>query len=193
MAENNSSTMDQAQVLTIGLVVIAVLLAAIIGVLWFQGNKNAALDQSAALTAGAQTQQTAQTGAQAPAGMGGGNAAAETPFDPKTATKVPAGTEPLAFVKAYHEAIAANKYADAYKMLPLDKQKSYGSVAAYEEQLKGYGITGYTLGKPVTEGDKMTIAAEQVTPQMPITYTWGFKKVDGTWYVESRAMGGSVK
>jgi hypothetical protein len=48
------------------------------------------------------------------------------------------------------------------------------------------------MGKPVVTGDKVDIAATQVTPQMPITYTWSFKKVGGQWYVASRNMGGTV-
>ena len=75
------------------------------------------------------------------------------PFDAKTATKVPAGTTPEAFLKAYHEDVIAGKYDEAYKMLPLDKQKSYGDAKSYAEQVKGYGITGYKLGKPVEQGD----------------------------------------
>ena len=62
-------------------------------------------------------------------------------------------------------------------MLPLDKQQSYGDAAAYEAQVKAYGITGYKMGKPVENGDKVTIVTLQETPQMPITYTWNFKKV----------------
>ena len=46
------------------------------------------------------------------------------------------------------------------------------------------------IGTAVTSGDTVKIPLTQVTPQMPITYTWTFKKVDGQWYVVSRAMGG---
>jgi hypothetical protein len=49
------------------------------------------------------------------------------------------------------------------------------------------------MGKAVTNGDNVTIVSEQVTPQMPITYTWAFKKVGGQWFVVSRTMGGSVQ
>lgn len=176
------------QTLVIGLGAIAVLLVIIVGVLiYFQSQSNSIPAPSSA-AAGANNG-TAATGA--PAGMG--TQPVSTEFDAKTATKVPAGTEPLAFVKAYHEALEASKYAEAYKMLPLDKQASYGNATAYEEQLKGYGITGYRLGKAVTKGDTVEVPAEQITPQMPITYTWAFKKVDGKWFVVSRTMGGTVE
>ena len=78
-------------------------------------------------------------------------------------------------------------------MLPLDKQQSYGDAAAYEAQVKAYGITKFNMGKAVTDGDNVTIVSEQVTPQMPITYTWTFKKVGDQWYVVSRTMGGSIQ
>ena len=132
----------------------------------------------------------------APAGMGGAAgapAAAPGPFDAKTATKVSSGKTPEEFLKTYGDDILANKYAEAYKMLPLDKQQSYGDAAAYEAQVKAYGITKFNMGKPVTDGDNVTIVSEQVTPQMPITYTWAFKKVGGQWYVVSRTMGGSLQ
>jgi hypothetical protein len=46
------------------------------------------------------------------------------------------------------------------------------------------------VGSTSAEGDTTKIVATQVTPQMPISYTWSFKKVDDQWYVESRTMGG---
>jgi len=98
---------------------------------------------------------------------------------------------PEAAVKAYNEGVIAGKYAEAYKLLPASN--SYGSAAAFEEQVKPYGITTYNMGKAVKTGDTVAIAAEQVTPQMPITYTWTFKQVGDQWFVVSRTMGGSVQ
>jgi hypothetical protein len=122
--------------------------------------------------------------------MGGGTTPASTEFDAKTATKVPAGMTPEQMIKAYHEDVIAGKYEEAYNLLPLDKQQSYGDAAAYGQQVKAYGITSYTAEKPVETGDTITITATQVTPQMPIAYTWTFKKVGDQWYVASRTMGG---
>ena len=79
-----------------------------------------------------------------------------------------------------------------YKMLPLENQKSYGSPEAYAQQVKAYDITSYKMGKPTVSGNDTVIVAEQVTPQMPISYTWTFAKVGSTWYVKSRTMGGTV-
>ena len=190
MSEETQS--NNQQMIVIALVVIAVLLAAIVGVVIWQQSKAASTIPSPT-TSG--TTPPAATGG-APAGMGGaagGAAAAAGPFDAKTATKVTAGKTPEEFLKTYGDDILANKYAEAYKMLPLDKQQSYGDAAAYEAQVKAYGITKFNMGKAVTDGDKVTIVSEQVTPQMPITYTWEFKKVGDQWYVVSRTMGGSLQ
>jgi hypothetical protein len=185
---------NNQQMIVIALVVIAVLLAAIVGVVIWQQSKAANTLPNPTATA------PAPAASNAPAGMGGaagGSAAAPAapagPFDAKTATKVPAGSTPEQMLKAYGDAILAGKFAEAYKMLPLDKQQSYGNAAAYEAQVKAYGITKFNMGKPATTGDQVTIVSEQVTPQMPITYTWAFKKVGNQWYVESRTMGGTLQ
>jgi len=192
MSEN---TQSNNQPIVIALVVVAVLLAALVGVLIYQQSKAAQLAQLGTPTAA--TEAPAATG-QAPAGMGGATTGATgaeggAAFDAKTATVVPAGQTPEEFLKAYNEAIIAGQFDAAYKMLPLDKQKSYGDAKSYASQVKGYGITGYKLGKATENGDTTSIATLQENPAMPVTYTWNFKKVGDTWYVESRVMGGSVE
>ena len=193
MSEQTQS--NNSQTIVIALVVVAVLLAALVGVLVYQQSQAAKLATLGAVTpdqAGGfpesrrhgrreRAARLARTGAEA------------GPFDAKTATKVPAGTTPEAFLKAYHAAVVAGKYDEAYKMLPLDKQKSYGDANSYASQVKGYGITGYKLSKVTESGDSATAVGTQENPAMPITYTWNFKKVGDTWYVESRTMGGSVE
>jgi hypothetical protein len=178
--QNNSQ-----QMIVIALVVIAALLAAIVGVVIYQTTKQVPAPTAAAETPAATTNP--------PAGMGASTTApaADAPFDAKTATKVPAGMTPETVVRTYLDDVIAGKFAEAYKFLPA--ANSYGSAASFESQVKPYGITQGNMGKPVTSGDTVTIAAEQVTPQMPITYTWTFKKVGDQWFVASRAMGGSVK
>ena len=194
MSEDTQSTNQQT--IVIALVVIAVLLAAIVGVVIWQASEAANTLPSPTPISGVVVPSAAGTDT-APSSSGQVVKPATTDaagsFDAKTATKVPKGMSPEQMLKAYGDAILGNKYADAYKMLPLDKQQSYGDSAAYEAQVKGYGITGFNTGKPVADGDTVTIVSEQVTPQMPITYTWSFKKVDGAWYVVSRTMGGSVQ
>jgi hypothetical protein len=185
---STENRINNQQIIVIGLIVIAALLAAIVGVMIYQQTR--AIPTTTAGTTQTQTQ-TPQTNTPA---MGGGTSA-PVAFDPKTATKVAAGMTPEQHLKTYNEDIIKGKFAEAYKMLPLDKQQSYGSAAAYETQVKGYSINKYTMGKPVTKdnGNTVEIVTEQVTPQMPIAYTWTFKKVGGTWYVASRTMGGAVQ
>jgi len=168
-------------------VVVVVLAAGLVYMVWNSNNSDVVSTSPAGQTP---VMPPANTGTNM--GTTGGTPAPAANFDPATATKVPAGTTPEDFVKLYHEDVIAGKYAEAYKMLPLDKQQSYGDAASYEEQVKAYGITSYELGSPAANGDDLSIAATQVTPQMPITYTWSFKKVGDVWYVTARNMGGST-
>ena len=169
---------NSQQPIVIALVVVALLLAALVGVLIFKQNNAANAPQVAA---------PATPAATAPA-----STAPATPFDAKTATKVPVGQTPEQMLKAYNDAVIGGKFDVAYKLLPLDKQKSYGDATSYGTQLKGYGITSYKMGTPTVNGDSEAIVTTQVTPQMPISYTWNFKKVGSDWYVESRVMGGTI-
>lgn len=185
----SEQTHNTNQTVVIGLAVVAVLLAAIAGILVWQQSQAAQLPTPVA-SPGNSMGDVAGATSGAPAGMGGAATGAPVEFDEKTATKVPEGTDPVAYVEEYHKAVAAGDYEAAYKMLPLDKQQSYGDAKAYAEQVKAYGITSYEMGEPTEDGDTITVAATQVTPQMPITYTWTLKKVGDTWFVASRTMGG---
>ena len=181
----NETPRKSANLVVIILVVVVVILAAGIGVLMLKPDSSSDVPVAASDGTGA----NGSAATTAPAGMGSTTPVA---FDPATATKVPSGTTPEEFVKQYHEDVIAGKFAAAYAMLPLDKQKSYGSAAAYEAQVKAYGVTSYELGTPATSGDDVSIAATMVTPQMPITYTWTLTKVGDVWYVKSRTMGGTT-
>jgi hypothetical protein len=190
MTEETQS--NNQQMIVYALIAIAVLLAVIVGFMIYQ--KTTAVPGP---TAGAATQQTAAD-AGAAAGQqqmppGAASGAAAEPFDAKTATKIPSGMTPEQALKSYNELIIAGKFADAYKLLPKDKQVSYGSPEAYAAQVKAYGITSFKTGKPTTQGNDVVIVSEQVTPQMPITYTWTFTKDGSTWIVKSRTMGGTVQ
>ena len=188
MSENAKS---QTNTVVIVLVVAVVVLA--VGLGYYIWSQNQAVPEVTSLPAGSAGAATGDTAATTPGSTGtmpGATSSEPVAFDPKTATKVPKGTAPADFVKAYHEAVMKGKYEDAYKMLPLDKQKSYGDAASYGQQVAAYGITSYELTQPKETGDTWTVVATQVTPQMPIAYTWTLKKVGGEWYVASRTMGG---
>jgi hypothetical protein len=189
MPEQSQSNNNQMMVYA--LIAIAVLLAAIVGFMIYNQSANKVPSPTVSgATTGATTGSTTAGGQTMPPA---GAAAAAGPFDAKTATKLPSGMTPDQALKTYNEDILAGKFADAYKLLPLDKQQSYGSASAYEQQVKAYGITSYKMGKAQTQGGDTVIVGEQVTPQMPISYTWTYTKVGNQWYVKSRVMGGSVQ
>ena len=114
-------------------------------------------------------------------------------FDPKTATKLPAGMTPQQAMDAYSKDVTTQKYPDAYNLLPLAQKQSYGSASSYGSQISQYGITGFKTGKPTTSGSDTTIVQEEDTAQMNITYTWVFTKSGNAWYVKSRTMGGAIQ
>jgi len=107
-------------------------------------------------------------------------------------TELPAGMTPEQALKRFGQYTVEGKHAEAYKLLPMDKQQSYGTVEAYTSQVGAYGITGFNTGKPTTSGNDVTIVCEMVTPEMPVTYTWTYTKVGSAWFVESRTMGGTL-
>lgn len=194
MSEN---TQNNQQTLVIGLAVIAALLAAIVGVIiWQQSTAIPSPTTTGAATPPAGTQSMPpQT---APNGMGGQNlgtggsgdaAAAPTAFDPKTATKVPKGTEPEAFVKAYYAACEKGDFAKAYEMLPADA-KAGQDVAAFTSQMKSYGISATKIASATGDDKEMQIVGVMTAQGMEFPYTWTLVKgTDGTWLVKSRTMG----
>ena len=174
------------QVIVYALVAIAVLLAAIVGFMIYNNTRGVPAPTVSAT--GSDTTGASSSGA--PAGM---NAAAPVAFDPKTATKLPAGVTPEQALKTYMQNLTAGKFTEAYALLPLAQKTSYGSADAYGTQVKQYGITGFKIGKPTTSGNDTTIVTEQDTPAMNITYTWVYTKDGGNYYVKSRTMGGTVQ
>jgi hypothetical protein len=107
-------------------------------------------------------------------------------------TKLPSGMGPRTALRTYLQAILDERYADAYALLPRDKQRAYGSAQAYAAQVKAYGVTGYKMGPSRQKGSEVTIVCQQDTPQMAITYTWTYVRIEGSWYVKSRVMGGTL-
>ncbi len=171
--------------IVIGLVVIAALLAAIVGVLIWQNNSNSV---PAPTATGTQTGAATDTSGTTMPGANTGAPAAE--FDPATAPKVAADQTPEAYVKAYYQACQDGKFADAYKMLPTATQAYYQNEAGFESTLKGYGITGFSVQPQKESGDTITVVGAQQAQGMEFPYTWTFVKGDGgAWLVQSRNMG----
>jgi hypothetical protein len=182
----SESQTNNQQMIIYALVAIAVLLAAIVGFMIYN-NMNANTASSTSST----TPPSSAAANSIAAGMP--QQAQPVDFDPKTATKLPAGMTPEKALKTYMEDIKAEKWKDAFALLPLQQKNSYGTAEAYGQQVKGYGISGYKIGTPQSTGDEVQIVSEQDTPAMNITYTWTYTKVGKDWFVKSRAMGGAVQ
>lgn len=174
------------QTLVIGLGAIAVLLAVIVGVvIYFQSQASSIPAPTAGAAAG--SADAASAAATTPAGMGQATAAE---FDTKTATKVPAGTEPEAYVKTYYEACDTGDWKAAFDALPTAK-KAGNSPDALKEQVSGYGIKSYKITSAKVAGDKATVIVDQETGQYgTFENTWTFVKDGGDWLVESKAVTG---
>lgn len=137
------------------------------------------------------TPATAPTDGTASNGTDGmpGSTPTDVPFDPKTATKVAAGKTPEEHVKAYFDAVLDSDFATAYDLLPADK-KAAQDEAAFAEQLKGYGITSYTIDD-VTEKDvEAQILATASMAGGSFQYLWTFVKDGDGWLLKSRTLPG---
>jgi hypothetical protein len=172
---------NQQQMVVYALVAIAVLLMIIVGVMLYNNMNNVPSPTASSTTAPPQ-----DIASQMPA------PAQPVEFDEKTATKLPAGMTPEKALKTYMENVMAKKWKEAYELLPLAQKNSYGSAEAYGQQVATYNIKGYEIGKPQSVGTDVTIVSQQ-NAQMNVSYTWTYTKVKDTWYVKSRAMGGSVQ
>lgn len=176
----SEQTNSNQQTVVLALVVIAVLLAAIVGVLIWKQTDTASVATPAAPADGG-------TAAQAPTGMG---QAPATEFDPAKAPKVPAGTEPEAYVKEYYQLCQDGKYDQAYKMLPVDTQSYYGNTEQFKSTLEGYGITGFEVKAGTSTDSEVQVIGIQEAQGMSFAYTWTLVKEGDTWLVKSRVMGG---
>lgn len=185
MPMSSQSQSNNQQMVIYALIAIAVLLAVIVGFMVYN-NMNSGAGTNAATT-------PPQDAAAQSIASGMPNQAAPVEFDAKTATKLPAGMEPAAALTKYMDDIKNKKWADAFALLPLQTKNSYGSADAYGQQVAGYGISAFKIGKPVTNGNEVQIVSEQDTSQMNITYTWTYTKVGKDWYVKSRQMGGAIQ
>ncbi|MRR13485.1 hypothetical protein EG835_13770, partial [bacterium] len=154
--------------IVIGLVAVAVLLAAIVGVLIWQNNKTAVPSPTGNATNNPTTNPTSNPGTATPA------PAAD--FDPATAPKVPAGQTPEEYVKAYYQACQDKKYDVAFPMLPTATQAYYGDEAGFKSTLEGYGVSSFSVQPQKEAGDAITVVGAQSAQGMEFPYTWKFVK-----------------
>lgn len=182
MEETTGATPKNNTVMIVLIAIIVLLAAVIVYFMFGQGTDDTA-DQPAATAT-----EPAPTDAAPPAGMPG--MTTEEEFDPATATTVAAGTTPEQHVTEYFDAVLAGEYDTAYAMLPTSKQASYGSVDAFSEQLKGYGMTEYTIDSAVEEGEEAQVTATAVMPGGSFQYLWTFVKDGESWLVKARTLPG---
>jgi len=185
----SEQTQNNQQTLVIALVAVAVLLAALAGVIVWRQTSQATLPEA---TATSPSSSEAVPGAPAgmPSGAPGQAAAGGGEVDPKTATQVPKGTEPEAFVKGYYEACEKGDWQKAFDALPADK-KAGNSPDALKDQVSGYGIKSFAVTGAQVEGDKATVKVDQVTTSYgTFENTWTLVKKDGSWFVSSKAVTG---
>ena len=114
---------------------------------------------------------------------------ASGPFDPATATKVPAGETPEQYVKAYFDAVVAADFQTAYDRLPADK-KAAQDVNAFSSQLTGYGVSAYTIDSATEEGEEAQVTATATMAGGSFQYLWTFVKDGDGWLVKSRTLPG---
>lgn len=142
----------------------------------------------------------AQSGTQAVVPSTGTGATATTPggtsmpgvapsagaFDAKTATKVPAGTDPKAFVSKYYQAILDKKWDVAFKMQPAASQAN-GSVADFQATQTQYGMKSFKVTDSKASGDTAEVTVEQdLGTNGKWGATWSFVKSGADWVVKER-------
>ena len=102
MPMSDQAQANNQQVIVYALIAIAVLLAVIVGFMIYSNSRSVPAPSVSSTTAPSDTA-AANIAAQMPA------APTEMPFDPKTATKLPAGMTPEQALKAYNEDILSQE------------------------------------------------------------------------------------
>jgi hypothetical protein len=175
MEENNGTTAAPNRAIVILLGVIVLLLVAVVAFFVFGSPGSDTVTGTTATGTGT----TGMPAASTPA-----------PFDPATAVKVPAGETPEDYVKRYFDAIVAGDFGAAFVLLPTTKQATYGSEAAFSDQLTGYGVTGYTIDDVTETGEESKVTATATMPGGAFQYLWTFVKDGENWLVKSRDLPG---
>ena len=171
--------------LVIGLVVIAALLAGIIGLLVWQNSSSVPEVNAQAPTT---TEDPNATQSQMPPVGAPDN----SEFDPATAPAVPAEETPEQYVTRYYQLCQDGDYTAAFTLLPTATQAYYGDSASFQATLEGYGITAFEVSPQVENGDQIQVVGTQQAQGMGFPYTWTFVQgEDGSWLAASRAMGGN--
>ena len=174
MMEETNTAPNRTVLILLGVIVL-LLLAIVAFFVLDNGN-----DGTTTTTTG-ETTGTATTGMPATTASG--------PFDPATATKVPAGETPEQYVTKYFDAVVAGDFQTAYDRLPADK-KAAQDVNAFSSQLTGYGVSAYTIDSATEEGEEAQVTATATMAGGSFQYLWTFVKDGEGWLVKSRTLPG---
>ncbi len=176
MAENNTNKI----VMYLSIVVVVLLVAFVAVVIVFSGGSKTA---SVATTPGTGTSATTSTGTSQP-GLAPSTA---TAFDPATATKVPASSDPAKFVTTYYQSILDKKWDVAFKMQPAASQVGQTVAAFQQTQEQMYGMTSFKIFSSKAGDTTATVTVQQELGKNGTwTAIWSFVKDKGTWLVQAR-------
>lgn len=169
--------------LIIGLVVVIVLLAAIVGVLIYSGNKADSTKTTTSTTATDAAATSASSAMQQ-------SLSKAADFDEKTSTKLDKDTTPAEWVEAYYKACDEKDWETAWKHLPAVK-RDVTTAEELGQQLESYGITGYKVDGTKKNSDGETeITVTQNTSYGDFTTVWTFMPKDGTFLLKDKAVAG---
>jgi len=177
MAENNTNRI--VMYLSIAVVVLLVAFVAVV-IVMSGGAKTASTPDT---TPGASTSTSTTQAGMSPSAPG-------ATFDPATATKVPAGSDPTKYATAYYQAILDKKWDVAFKMQPAKSQAGQTVEAFQQTQEQMYGMTKFEIADSQIGSTEATVVVAQTLrePNGVWTATWTFVKDGGTWLVKARAV-----
>ncbi|HEY5516728.1 MAG TPA: hypothetical protein VIL15_00525 [Coriobacteriia bacterium] len=177
MAENNTNRI----VMYLSIAVVVLLVAFVAVVIVISGGAKTAS------TPGTTPTSTTSTGTT----QGGMSPSApDATFDPATATKVPAGSDPTKFATTYYQAILDKKWDVAFKMQPAKSQVGQTVEAFQQTQEQMYGMTKFEIADSQIGSTEATVVVAQTLrdPNGVWTATWTFVKDGGNWLVKARAV-----
>lgn len=174
MAENNTNRI----VMYLSIVVVVLLVAFVAVVISFSGAKTPV---APATTAGTSSTTTTSQAGLSPSASG---------FDPATATKVPADSDPKKFVTVYYQAILDKQWDVAFKMQPAASRVGQTVAAFQQTQEQMYGMTSFKVAKSdIGDTDATVVVDQDLGTNGTWNTAWTFTKVDGTWLVKARKVG----
>jgi hypothetical protein len=178
MAENNTNKI----VMYLSIVVVVLLVAFVAVVIVFSGGAKTASVPPTTATTG--TTATTTTSTSQP-GMAPSTAA----FDPATATKVPANTDPAKYVSTYYQSILDKKWDTAFKMQPAASQVGQTVAAFQQTQEQMYGMTSFKIfSSDIGATDATVTVQQELGANGTWTAIWTFVKDKGVWLVKARAV-----